>query len=123
MIKEIIKKEKGIEVIFDRQVTIVKIEEESIELSDGTNIYSFHDQDCCEHHWADFSVLEVNPDHKNPFDKLDFKGVEGLGFLMNGMLVNGYGDNNGYYSSNLDLVVTDGNTVYEWDISDYQEEK
>lgn len=118
---KITKIENGIQIDFDTPVKIEKIGEEEITLSDGTTIQSHHDGDCCEHHWADFSTLEINPDHSLPFTTLTLKKVDGMGFLMNKMLINCYGNNNGWYSSNLDLIIDNGPLNYIWDISECQE--
>lgn len=36
---------------------IVEIKEESLKFDNGLIITSEHEQDCCESHWADFSVM------------------------------------------------------------------
>ncbi|UFK09572.1 hypothetical protein [Xanthomonas phage DES1] len=80
---------------------------------DGHVLSSDHDQDCCESHWLDFIGL-VNDDFKGlDFDLSEesfFERVEDFGIRLlpvNGhpIPIPGYGANNGYYSSNLTLVL------------------
>lgn len=109
---------------------IVKIDNEQVTFDDGFTLSSEHQSDCCEHHWLDFSGLELADVDKLDFDIYGtfFERVEDFGIKLiptNGLPVPvpGYGSNNGYYSSDLYLVVmdADGCEVSSFDISDCQE--
>ena len=78
-------------------------------------IEDYHKQDCCEHVYADFSALEDT----TFFDELKGKNltakevannielVEGNGFRIFGYFVPCYNVQDGYYSSNLTLIITE----------------
>jgi hypothetical protein len=78
-------------------------------------IEDHHEQDCCEHVYADFSALEDT----TFFDELKGKNltakevannielVEGKGFRIFGYFVPCYNVQDGYYSSNLTLIITE----------------
>jgi hypothetical protein len=78
-------------------------------------IEDYHEQDCCEHVYADFSALEDT----TFFDELKGKNltakeiannielVEGKGFRIFGYFVPCYNVQDGYYSSNLTLIITE----------------
>lgn len=105
---------------------IVKIEEERIEFDDGTVMESYHEQDCCEWHWAELGILanyNLNPktgetinikDIEFP-DNIDksVKLIPGEGFNLvakdgSKYFVPCYASNNGYYSTNLKLLIRGG---------------
>lgn len=107
---------------------VVKLDGDSIEFENGVRLYSDHSQDCCESHYLDFSDLKLED-----FDGLTFnlngeqffERVEGYGIRLipeNGypISVPGYGDNNGYYRSNIDLVLSHGKTSTRYDVSECQ---
>ena len=108
---------------------VVSIDNETIVFEDGTKLCSYHEQDCCESHWLDFEHLQLSD-----FDGLDFdlsnddffEKIEGYGIALkptNGhpVRIAGYGSNNGYYTTNLTLVVQKGRTnTREFDITDCQ---
>jgi len=85
-------------------------------------ITSKHEQDCCENVYAEFSVFEHYAESINGMgiSKMEIKAVEDMGvvffFYGNGddthigVLVNCYNIQNGYYSSDLSLIIKiDGN--------------
>ena len=92
-----------------------------IFFTDGSSISYEHLQDCCEYNWADFSVLEIF--YKNEeFDDFEIIPVEECGFLLSLKTKNScfyyyntfsskkifipcYSDQNGYYGSDLTIVV------------------
>lgn len=89
-----------------------------------------HRQDCCENVYADFDVIDY---HKKDIEGKNFKellifGVEKMGFLLclyqdweksEKIFVPCYNSQNGYYSSELRLVI---NGKTEIDISEYVED-
>jgi len=105
---------------------VVKIDSESIEFDNGLILSSNHDQDCCENHYLDFSGLTLEDFQGLEFDLSTanfFERVEDYGIRLKPLTnfpvsVPGYGYNNGYYSSNLTLTLSDGRT---WEISECQE--
>lgn len=95
-----------------------------LEFEDGTLLYSQHEQDCCELHFLDFENISIDDFDGLEFDISNgsfFERVEGYGIKLlpiNGhpIPIPGYGLNNGYYSSQLKLVVetpTGERTVYD----------
>lgn len=85
-----------------------------IIFDDGSNLYDYHDQDCCENHYLSYADITLSD-----FDGLDFdlssdsffERVPAYGIRLvatNGATVSipGYGYNNGYYSSNLTLILS-----------------
>lgn len=93
-----------------------------IIFDNGKELSVDHEQDCCERHWADTSVLpfynvsSTTGKLINIFDDAEFSGtpdmiqpIEGAGFNLvatNGdkFFVPCYGENNGYYSTDLTLT-------------------
>lgn len=101
-------------------VKVTSVSDDDLKFEDGTSLWSDHDQDCCEHHYLDFSGLT-----QEDFEGLDFnlssdsffERVEGFGIRLvpiNGhpISVPGYGSNNGYYSHNLTLVLSKDGQQY-----------
>ena len=107
---------------------VVKVTDDMIEFDNGWQLLSEHNQDCCEHHYLSFGDLKLDD-----FDGLEFNlesnfftRVDGYGIRLNPVTgfpvsIPGYGYNNGYYSSNLILVLTNGSETKSFDISDCQE--
>ena len=108
---------------------VVKIDKESIKFDDGSELYSSHEQDCCEHHYLsfehltldDFDGLKFNLSNSDFFKKIDGYGIELIPVKGHSVKVPGYGSNNGYYSSNLELVLSDGESFRNFDISECQD--
>ena len=101
----------------------------------GVKFEGFHDQDCCEYVYADFNIIKY---YKSQIEKLgtiskiELKSVPECGFILfiysnggyfekrEGVLINCYNCQNGYYSSALDLIITDGShTVGTYDLDSY----
>lgn len=108
---------------------VIKVEEESIEFESGAKIYSDHDQDCCENHYLsfrdltleDFDGLEFDLSTDAFFKRIEDYGIDLIPIRGHSVKVPGYGYNNGYYSSNLTLVLfhpTEGEKKF--DITDCQ---
>src|SRR5690606_23264188 len=98
---------------------IIKIYDETIEFNDGSKLYSFHDQSCCESHYLDPSGIELDEvndlifDLDKPLEEI-IERVPGYGIRLiprHGMPLSipGYGYNNGYYSDNLSLTLSRNN--------------
>lgn len=110
-------------------VTVTKIDSETIYFSDGKYLTSNHEQDCCEHHYLSMNDLTMDDFKGLEFDLSNynfFERVVGYGIALkpvNGLPVRipGYGSNNGYYSDQLDLILSDGKGFSkEYDITDCQ---
>lgn len=113
-----------------KNLKVVKIDSDSLEFDNGVKLYSNHDQDCCENHYLSLSDLTLDDFKGLEFDLSNddfFERIEDYGIALkpiNGFPVRipGYGSNNGYYSSNLDLILTnDKDFTKTYDISECQE--
>jgi hypothetical protein len=111
---------------------VVRLDSDTVEFENGIKLYSNHDQECCESHFLDFSDLTMNVFNGLEFDLSNskfFKRIEGYGIELipiNGRSVKvpGYGTNNGFYSSQLDLILTNEKDFKEeYNISECQEWK
>lgn len=109
---------------------VVEISESGIKFDDGWHLYSEHEGDCCESHFLQFKDLSLSDFDGLTFnlgDDLFFEGVPGYGIRLLPEQANcavsiaGYGQNNGYYSSDLTLVLkhTDGR-IRTYDIEECQ---
>lgn len=113
-----------------KNLKAVKIENDELVFNDGTRLLSNHDQDCCEWHYLDFEDLDISDFDGLEFDLTNddfFNRVEDYGIELkpiNGHVVRipGYGSNNGYYGSNIDLIIADANgkTIKSYDVSECQ---
>jgi hypothetical protein len=112
------------------KLKVVKLDAEGIEFENGVKLYSYHGQSCCEYHYLsfsdltfdDFKDLEFDLTNDNFFRRITGYGIELLPIYGHSVKVPGYGSNNGYYSSNIDLIVTDGKDFKkEYDITECQD--
>lgn len=123
------------------KMKIAYIYELAIGFTNGFSLESYHEYDCSESHWLDFSIMETyNLDTKtgqtiNIYDRefdfsngIPFERVDGMGIMLidttgNKYLINGYGKNSGWYSSELELQFVDqnGEIFYSEDVSECQE--
>lgn len=113
-----------------KNLKVSKVTEACLVFNNGMELSSRHVQSCCEDHYLDFSGLSLADFDGLEFDLSNddfFERIEGYGIALkpiNGLPVRipGYGSNNGYYSSNLSLVVMDGRTVIKsYDIEECQD--
>ena len=112
-----------------KNLKVVKIDSDSLEFDNGVQLYSNHDQDCCEHHYLslddltldDFAGLEFDLTNDNFFERIEDYGIALKPINGFPVRIPGYGSNNGYYSSNLALIVTDNKGFKKtFDISECQ---
>lgn len=100
---------------------IKRIEEDKIVFDDDSELRYYHDQDCCEHVYADFmyikdynclgknkneTVFELEFDLSNLKSKIEIVKDEGICLLdknNNKIFIPCYDVQNGYYSSELEL--------------------
>jgi hypothetical protein len=111
-------------------VKVLSVTENHIEFDNGVNLLSSHDSDCCESHWLsfehlslfDFEGLEFDLTNDDFFKKIPGFGIELIPLHGHSVKIPGYGSNNGYYSTDLQLVLSDGKGFYkEYDITDCQD--
>ena len=119
---------------------IKEINEEKIVFDNGYELEYYHEQDCCEHVYADFEVLkDYNVSTKTGktinIKDIDFKetlvglidGIKEQGFNMISKIeekffIPCYNSQNGYYSSNLRLILNKEKGKEIMDISDCVED-
>ena len=95
------------------RVKVVKVEKYRLIFENGFILTSNHDRECCEVHYLDMIDLSINDFEGLEFDFTDedfFERVDDYGIRLkpiNGypIPIPGYGENNGYYSDDLDLVL------------------
>jgi len=111
-------------------VKVVKVTNDVIEFDDGSILESYHESDCCEHHWLGLSDINID-DFKGLAFNINsdsfFSRIEGYGISLNPIngfpiRIPGYGCNNGYYSSQLELVIRNPKekSSKKYDITDCQ---
>lgn len=109
---------------------VIEISNDTIYFDNGTILTSNHDQDCCESHeldmehltLKDFEGLEFDLNNDNFFRRIEDYGIELVPVKGWPVKIPGYGSNNGYYSTELTLVVTNNKDFRkEYDISECQE--
>jgi len=109
---------------------VVRIEGYTLYFDNGISLTSDHNQSCCESHWLGLSDLSINDFDGLEFD-LDsddfFERIPGYGIALKPILgfpirIPGYGSNNGYYNSDLSLVlIKNGETIKSFDIDECQD--
>lgn len=113
-----------------KNLKVVELFEGGLKFDNGISLYSEHERDCCESHYMSTSDLTLEDFEGLEFDLSNdnfFERIEGYGIALkpiNGFPVRipAYGDNNGYYSSNLSLVIS-GEDGFEkiYDITECQD--
>ena len=117
---------------------IIQITDERILFDNGYILNYYHEQDCCEHVYADFKILNTyNLSTKTGKEinikEIDFEediqhlieGIKDAGFNMISKIgekffVPCYNEQNGYYGSDLELILTINDKVTEnFNISEY----
>lgn len=110
---------------------VIEVGSDDITFNTGHRLFSEHSQDCCESHYLSMNDLTVRDFEGMDFDLTRedfFERVEDFGIRLvatNGQAVPipGYGSNNGYYGTNIDLIVVDadGRRIHDIDISECQD--
>lgn len=92
---------------------IKQVSEDSIEFDNGNTISYTYYQSCCEYNYADFTQIDENlVDYDYNFNEnLEFEEVEDSGFRFGSdghwIFVPCYSEQNGYYSSDIDIYYND----------------
>lgn len=110
------------------KVRVVKIDGDVIEFENGVKLFSEHNQDCCESHsltmgdltMADFDGLLFDLSNDDFFKRIDGFGIELIPTNGYSVKIPGHGYNNGYYGTNLSLIVTGGKFKKQYDITECQ---
>jgi len=110
--------------------SVVEVISDCITFDNGYKLYSEHESDCCESHYlsmsdltlSDFDGLEFDLDNDDFFRRIPDYGIELIPIQGYSVRIPGYGYNNGYYSSQLDLCLEDvnGGIVRTYDVSECQ---
>jgi len=95
------------------KLKVVKVDSYSIVFDNDVVLTSEHDQDCCEEHYlsmsdlsmSDFEGLEFDLTNDNFFKRIEGYGIELVPITGYSVKIPGYASNNGYYSSDLSLVL------------------
>jgi hypothetical protein len=112
------------------KLKVIKVTSDDIQFENDIKLYSDHNTDCCEHHQLtlsdltidDFKDLEFDLSNDNFFKRIPGYGIELIPIKGHSVKIPGHGWNNGYYSDELTLVISnnkDFNKTY--DITDCQE--
>lgn len=93
---------------------IKNITEDIILFDNGKIIYYDHNQQCCEYNYADFEQLDDLARDYDFSENLKFEAVDDCGFRFGDerqmFFVPCYSEQNGYYSSDVDIYY-DGHKV------------
>lgn len=81
---------------------------EAIEFENGYSLRHTYEPDCCEYNYADFTSLK-----DTVFEDMEYSDIvleeASYGVLVNGHMINCYSDQNGYYSSVVEVYLADEN--------------
>lgn len=90
------------------------ITEDEVLFDNGYRLVHYHEQDCCETNYADFSSLKDTTFEDDEHNEIEFEEVIN-GVRLNGHFVPCYSYQNGYYSDDVSvqLVNNDGVVVKE----------
>ena len=108
---------------------VIEIKDDEIHFDNGIKLYSEHNQDCCESHSLsmgdltieDFDELEFDLESDLFFNRIEGYGIELIPKKGHSVKIPGYGLNNGYYGTNIDLVLSkEGRIISNFDISECQ---
>lgn len=111
------------------RVKVISVDDlNGINFDNGINLNSNHDQDCCEQHFLSFQDININDFDNLEFDLTGdfFERIEDYGIALKPIIghpirIPGYADNNGYYSSELTLVLSKEGFKQTFDISECQQ--
>jgi len=109
---------------------VVKVGSEMLYFDNGLKLFTDYDQACCESHWLDFSDLAIEDFEGLEFDlngdsffsRVEDYGIELIPIFGHSIKVPGYGSNNGNYSHDLSLILSNdkGAIIKVYDITECQ---
>ena len=116
-------------IVIMNKLKVVKINTNEIVFDGGVTLSSDHHQNCCEHHelclgdltMSDFDGLEFNLADDSFFKRIANYGIELIPIHGHSVKIAGHGYNNGYYTDNLELVITNGKDRKIFDITECQD--
>ena len=102
--------------------------DDCLEFDNGAVLSSEHYQDCCESHYLSFDDLCMEDFDGLEFDLTSddfFERIEDYGIALKPLIgfpvkIPGYGYNNGYYSCELNLVLSINEDSKTFDVSECQ---
>lgn len=112
-----------------KNLKVIKLDSTELWFDNNITLSSNHESDCCENHYLDFSDitmedfngLEFDLSNDNFFKKIEGYGIELIPIKGYSIKVPGYGFNNGYYSTNLTLILEkDRKLLKQYDIEECQ---
>lgn len=111
------------------KVKVINVDSTGITFEGGIKLTSEHESSCCEYHELTFDDITIQDFEGLFFDltkETFFKRIKGFGIELvpiNGHSVKipGHGYNNGYYSDQLDLVLTGPGFQTTYDITECQD--
>lgn len=113
-----------------KNLKVVKVDSEYIEFEKGIKLTSYHASDCCEEHeltltdltMQDFEGLEFDLTKDDFFKRIPYYGIELIPNNGHSVKIPAHGYNNGYYSDQLDLIISDGKDFTKtFDITECQD--
>ena len=110
---------------------VISITDDCIKFDNGAVLFSDHDQDCCESHelyfrdltLSEFDGLEFDLSGEGFFKRIDGYGIELIPIQGHSVRIAGHGSNNGWYSTNLTLVLSLNGEEKKFDITECQDIK
>lgn len=110
---------------------VIAVNQYGLTFDCGLSLSSEHQQDCCESHeltfqdlsLGDFDGLEFDLSGDDFFKRVDGYGIELIPLVGFPVRIAGNGYNNGYYGTNLTLVLDGNGTHKTWDITECQDIK
>ena len=112
------------------RLKVVAVKFEGILFENDVFLYDYHDTSCCESHQlyfqdlilADFEGLEFDLSNDKFFKRIDGYGIELIPIKGFPIRIAGHGSNNGWYSSDLTLILKDSNgDCKKFDITECQD--
>lgn len=111
------------------KLKVVQIDGDTLIFENNVKLYSDHEGDCCEQHYLsmsdltldDFEGLEFDLTNDNFFKRIEGYGIELVPIRGHSVKIPGYAENNGFYSSNLSLIVDGDGIKKEYDIQECQD--
>lgn len=87
---------------------IKSVDSSTIRFEDGSYLEHDHDASCCECNYADFDCVKDSILLDRIFDVIVLEEGD-CGVLLNGYLINCYSEQNGWYSSSVDITYKNSN--------------